>query len=275
MINLLALNLILSTFCILLQNNNSTGKIPFEIGEKVSYSVFYNWGMLWLSAANVDFKIESEKYENKDVLKFISTGTSLPSYDWFFPVRDTFISFTDAYNLKSYYFIQNTSEGSLRIKNQLIFDYNSNQIIANLFSSKKGKSKKIFDLKPKSHDLLNAVYYCRTFEYDTLKLNQTIPIKTVVDDSIYNLYVRYTGKEIITLKNGRQFKTVRLRAKLIDGTIFSGGEDLIVWISDDKARIPIKVVAKILVGEIKAFVNEIENLKYPLTSEITTKPNKN
>ena len=268
MINPIVFHILISTLCILLQNKEPENKIPFQFGERVSYSVYYNWGPIWMSAANVDFNIQSEIYHNRPVFKFISTGSSIPSYDWFFFVRDTFISYSDIYNLNSYYYFQNSWEGSVKIKNKLQFNRVSNTITARLESSKKTAVDTIFDYKPETRDLLNAVYYCRTINFDSLKINQTMPIKTVFDDSIYNLFIRYMGKEVITLKNGRKFNTVKIRAKLIAGSIFSGGEDLEIWISDDPSRVPIKVVAKILIGNVKAFINETENLKYPLSSEI-------
>lgn len=268
MINPIVLHIMILMFCNISQSKESNNKIPFQIGERVSYSVYYNWGPIWMRAANVDFSIQSEIYKTKPIFKFISTGSSIPSYDWFFYVRDTFISYSEKNNLHSYYYFQNSWEGSVKLKNTLQFDRFSNTITARLESSKKATVDTIFDYKPETRDLLNAVYYCRTINFDSLKINQTMPIKTVFDDSIYNLYIRFMGKEVITLKNGRKFNTVKIRAKLIAGTIFTGGEDLEIWISDDPCRVPIKVVAKILIGKVQAFVNETENLKYPLSSEI-------
>jgi len=82
------------------------------------------------------------------------------------------------------------------------------------------------------------------------------------------LYVRYLGKEILKTHDKRKFKTIKFSALLIEGTIFNGGEDLTVWVTDDLNRIPVLVEAKILIGSVKATVLDMENLKFPLTSEI-------
>jgi hypothetical protein len=52
----------------------------------------------------------------------------------------------------------------------------------------------------------------------------------------------------------------------VSGTIFSGGEDLFVWITDDRNKIPILVEAKILVGSVKAVFAGSKNLAFPVTS---------
>jgi len=50
--------------------------------------------------------------------------------------------------------------------------------------------------------------------------------------------------------------------------IFKEGDEMTVWVSDDKNRIPLLVETPILVGSIKAKVQSIKNNKYPLTSLI-------
>jgi hypothetical protein len=242
--------------------------IPFQEGEKATYTVFYNWGFVWLTAADVEFSVSKKIYQERPVFRLFSTGTSLPSYDWFFPVRDTFVSYVDTSTLRPYFFHHNTSEGSYKVNNKLYFDYVSKIVTANLYNNKTGKSTIKIPIKNPPFDVLAAVYHCRTIDFDKLKEGQTVPIPTVIDDSVYNLYVRYKGKEQITIKTGRTFKTIKISAKLIDGTVFRGGEDLVVWLTDDKARVPVMVDAKILIGSVKAYLNTTENLKFPILSEI-------
>jgi hypothetical protein len=48
---------------------------------------------------------------------------------------------------------------------------------------------------------------------------------------------------------------------LIEGTIFKGGEDMYVWVTDDKNRIPVLVEAKILIGSVKAYLESAKGLR--------------
>jgi hypothetical protein len=50
----------------------------------------------------------------------------------------------------------------------------------------------------------------------------------------------------------------------VEGTIFKGGEDLTVWVTADKNKIPVMAEAKILVGSVKAYLTSYEGLKLPL-----------
>ena len=55
------------------------------------------------------------------------------------------------------------------------------------------------------------------------------------------------------------------KPKMQEGRVFQDGEQMKIWISDDKNRLLIKVETKILVGTIKAFLVKHKKAKYPLS----------
>lgn len=240
------------------------GEHPFMPGEKVEYEVYYNVGFLWFNSAKVTFSITERNYHGVPVYRFFSIGITNPSYDWFFMVRDTFLSYADRQTLLPYFAQRNTLEGGYRVNDMLFFNYAEKSINAKLYNSKRGSRKKTFTLNDTIFDLLTAVYYCRTLDYSILSINQTVPIRAVIDDSVYNLYIRYLGKEQIALRNGEKYLTHKISAKLIEGTIFRSGEDLFVWFTADNAKIPLVIDAKILVGSVKAYLSKASELKYPI-----------
>ena len=62
-----------------------------------------------------------------------------------------------------------------------------------------------------------------------------------------------------------------MSALLVEGTIFTGGEDLVVWVTDDQNKIPIMAEAKILIGSVKAYLMGYEGLKYKMEAEVQDK----
>ena len=87
-----------------------------------------------------------------------------------------------------------------------------------------------------------------------------------IDDEVFDLFLRYKGKERLKTRDGTVFNTIRFSALLVEGTIFKGGEDLEVWVTDDNNRVPVLVEAKILVGSVKGVLTGMEGLKHPVTS---------
>jgi hypothetical protein len=89
-----------------------------------------------------------------------------------------------------------------------------------------------------------------------------------LDDEIYNLYLRYMGKETIRTRYGK-FRAIKFKPLLIKGTMFEGGEKMNVWVSDDPNHLVLRVESPISVGSVKVDMMGYKNLRYPLTSLIS------
>jgi hypothetical protein len=86
-----------------------------------------------------------------------------------------------------------------------------------------------------------------------------------LDNQVYNLYIRYLGKEVIKTKYGK-FRAIKFKPLLIKGTIFEGGEKMTVWVSDDPNHIPLHVESPISVGSVKVDMLDFRNRRSPLSS---------
>ena len=72
-----------------------------------------------------------------------------------------------------------------------------------------------------------------------------------MDGKVYYSYIRYLGKEIINSELLGNVRCIKFSPKLVEGTIFKGGEGMVVWVTDDENKIPIYVETPIIVGVIK------------------------
>ena len=70
------------------------------------------------------------------------------------------------------------------------------------------------------------------------------------------------------IKEVGEFRCIKFAPLLIEGTIFSAGSGMTVYVTDDKNRVPLLIETPILVGSIRARVNNMEGLRFPLTSKI-------
>jgi hypothetical protein len=93
------------------------------------------------------------------------------------------------------------------------------------------------------------------------KVNDLIPIVSIIDNEVFHLHLRYLGHETIEHKNGKKYNCVKFSALLVEGTIFKGGEDLEVWVTNDANKVPVLVEAKILIGSVKAYLHEATGLR--------------
>lgn len=233
----------------------------FEAGEEVRYKAYYNWGFIWIHAGNVTFSVE--KTGNDDELRFKAYGRSLKSYDWMFKVRDRFQSDARWGDLSPLHFIRDTYEGGYAVNNEYTFNHSRKQIYTRVDNSKEPYREDTLSFTPPIYDVLTAIYHARNLDFSKYSIDQKIPLSLIIDNEIYDLYLRYQGREEIKVRDGNRYNCIKFSAMLVEGTIFSGGEHLTVWVTDDKNRIPVMVRAKILVGSVKAVLKSTRNLKHP------------
>lgn len=233
----------------------------FKDGEKLSFKVFYNMGKLWVGAGEATFTANAEQLNNRKVFHIIGDGKTLKSYEWFYKVRDRYESYIDAETMLPQKFVRNVNEGGFKIYNNVTFNQNLNQAVS---------TNGVYKVPKCVQDVLSAIYYARNINYDKYKPGDRIPFSMFLDDQVYNLYIRYVGKEKITTKYGT-FNAIKISPLLIEGTIFKGGEKMMVWVSDDKNHLPVRVDSPILVGSIKVDLMGYNNLRNPLSSLVKKK----
>ena len=245
----------------------------FQSGESIKYLAYYNWGVVWVDAGWVMFNVKDTVYQGKDVYYFDSYGRSHSTYDWFFKVRDRYQCYLDKKLLRPVWYHRQNHEGSFKADYKYIFNYQNNTV--HTFTENSDRPYEELDVRFSecTYDVLSLVYFARNIDYTKLEIGDSVPVTAFIDREIFNLYIRYRGKETIKLKNGTSYNCLVFSALLVEGTIFKGGEDLLVWVTDDKNKIPVKVEAKILIGSVKAYLEEANGLRYPLEAIIKTKNN--
>ncbi len=233
-----------------------TKNTSFKDDESISYTVYYSVIGIYVNAGTATFTTNVEKMGTKTVYHVIGSGTSNPSYDWIFKVRDTYESFIDTATLKPQKFIRKVDEGSFKINENVVFN-NAN----NTASSEKG----IVKIPECVQDVLSSIYYARNIDYNKYKPEDKIPLTMFLDNEVYNLYIKYLGKETIKTRYGK-FNAIKFKPLLVKGTLFKGGENMTVWVSDDANHIPLRIESPIVVGSVKVDMMDYKNLRNPFTS---------
>ncbi len=231
----------------------------FQDGESVSYNVFYSVIGLYVNAGTANFSVGAEKMSNRPVYHVVGTGTSNSNYDWIFKVRDRYESFIDTATLQPLEFIRQVDEGGYKINENVTFNKDVNMAIT---------TKGVVKVPACVQDVLSSIYYARNIDFGKYQTDDKIPFTMFLDNEVYNLYIKYLGREVIKTRYGT-FNAIKFRPLLVKGTIFSGGEKMTVWVTDDANHIPLRIESPIVVGSIKVDMMGYKNLRYPLTSLVS------
>ena len=230
----------------------------FAAGEVVNFKIFYNVIGLYVDAGNASFTVENTKLNNKPVYHVTGLGTSNPSYDWIFKVRDKYETFIDTATLKPYKFLRHVEEGKYRKNEAVLFNHTERKAVS---------TRGTFPINECMQDVLSSIYYARNIDFSKYKIGDKIPFSMFLDDESHSLYIRYVGKEVIKTRYGK-FNAIKFKPMLVKGTIFEGGELMSVWVSDDANHIPLRIESPISVGSVKVDMMGYRNLRYPLQSMI-------
>jgi len=231
----------------------------FAAGEQITFKVFYTVVGAYFGAGEANFTTTLERLNNKPVYHLIGDGKTYSFYDNFFKVRDKYESYIDTATLQPYKFVRNIDEGGYKKYEHVTFNKNTNTAVTN---------DGVYKTPECVQDVLSAIFYARNIDFNSYKPGDKIMFSMFLDNEVYEMYIRYLGKETVKTKYGK-FRAVKFKPLLIKGTIFEGGEKMTVWVSDDANHIPVRIESPISVGSIKVDMISYRNLRHKLTSLIS------
>lgn len=228
----------------------------FKSGEQLSYVVYYSLVGLYVNAGNATVTVVPERLNNKPIYHIIGEGKTNNSYDWISRVNDRFESYIDTATMQPIKFTRKIEEGNHRKFETIAFNRSANTVVTN---------EGVYKVPPCIQDVVSSLYYARNINFDKYKPGDKISFNMFLDGEIFNMYIRYMGKETVKTRYGK-FRAIHFKPLLIKGTVFEGGEKMHVWVSDDGNKIPLRVESPLAVGSIKVDMMSYRNLRYPLTS---------
>ena len=226
----------------------------FKAGEKLRYRLHY--GVVDAGEATLEVNATDKTVQGRPLLHMVGKGRTLGSFNWFFKVRDRYETYMDAQGVFPWMFIRRVDEGGFTINQDYTFKQNEKKV-----STNEGNS---YDVPFGIHDMLSSFYYARTLNLEGAKIGQEFDLQMFIDNEIYPFKIKYLGDEEIKTRKGK-FKCHKIRPIVMKGRIWEQEEDLTVWVTADKNKIPVEIKTKIAVGSIKATLVDWEGLANPIS----------
>ena len=99
-----------------------------------------------------------------------------------------------------------------------------------------------------------------------MKINDRLNLQNFYKDKVYDLDVRYLGKETIEVPAGK-FECIVVEPLVKEGGLFKSEGSIIIYMTNDQAKIPVRVKTKVIIGSINADLTSYEGVKGNLTSK--------
>ncbi|MGB3546582.1 MAG: DUF3108 domain-containing protein [Saprospiraceae bacterium] len=236
----------------------------WQDGEEIVYKLYYNWNFVWLSAGEVTFDVHDTGKDYHIAVR----GRTYSSYEWFFKVRDNYESWIDKETLLPKMHVKDVQEGGYLRYDRTTFNQNGRSAVSMRGKTRDDLKRKDIPLDGCMHDLISIIYYARNLDFNGMRKGNKIPVKILMDQEIYPLTIKYNGADSDKkIKGVGRFATQMFSPQLVAGDVFKEGDEMTVWVSDDKNRIPILIESPVSVGSVKAVLKSHKNLRHPLTSK--------
>ena len=240
----------------------------FQSGEKITYRISYNWFVVFAEVGDVVFSIEDGELNGKKAIHFVGNGRSNSWWDKFFEVRDKYEVYANPDNMRPLYFERNIKEGNFR---QFVsYSIDPSDTIAHSKYRVNDDTLKLdtIEINSCTFDVMSSLLFARNIDYSNMQKGQKIPLTVLLDRKLYDLYFRYQGREIVTIKKVGEFDCIKFSVMVVEGNMFHEGEHLQIWVTNDDNHIPVFIESPIQIGNVKVRLEKYEGLRYPLKAKL-------
>ncbi len=250
--------LLILLFVSLSYSFSENAREPYRVGEYLKYRVHFGF----MNAGYATLHLREDYLYGEPVYHAIGKGWTVGAADFFFSIEDRYESvFTRGEQVKPLHFIRRVNEGGYIISRDLFFDHEAGSV---LIHDHKKNTKKRVEVSG-VQDLVSAFYYLRNLDLDQIRQGDEIRVDLFFDGEIFPFKLKFLNRETVKTKAG-EINTWKVRPLVQKGRVFEGQESLTVWISDDENKVPIRIKASLVVGSLKADLDEYAGLAYPLNA---------
>ena len=226
-------------------------KIPFKPGEKFTFDVRWEF----IKAGSAELRILPFKEVNGEkVFRFHMTAKTTKFIDTFYKIRDTYESFTTIDMGHSIHY-RKKKEGHRKKDATVKFDWVKQEA---LYVS--GNEKWVpIPIMPGSFDPLSIYYAFRLYD---LKVGKEIAVPITDGKKCVEGTARVIKREKIKIEMG-EFDSFLVEPETKDiGGVFAKSKDarILIWVTADKKKIPLKFKSKVIVGSFIAELTSVEGL---------------
>jgi hypothetical protein len=209
----------------------------WDAGESLVYSVDYGL----YRAGTATMSVLNSEYVNGGLCYHIrTTANSNDFISKLYRVRDVVDSFIDVKGLFSRRFEKSLREGGYSSDEYV--DIFQDRLIA--LSTKQKRA--LVEIPLYVQDILSTMYYIRTVD---LKIGKDVTVEAYADGKVYPLKVIVHKKEKVEVSAGT-FNCILVEPVMRSEGIFRQKGRLLVWLTDDSSRLPVKMTSKVAIGNI-------------------------
>lgn len=223
--------------------------------ETLKYVVTYKWGLIHKDAGDATLTLR----RHGDHYNLRLVGTTKRWADRIYRVRDTLYSTIRVKDLKPVSYTKKMHEGKCHDIDKISFSYNGNTTIgkATLHRTKDGVpvvKKNTLTANGPVFDFLSIFYYIRKLNYAQLDKYKSYTAITFSGSKKETVKIRSIGKEKLKMRDKTEREAYHIKFNFTQDGGRKSSDDIDAWISTDSRHIPLYLVGKLPIGEIRVYL---------------------
>lgn len=219
-------------------------QVERSASERFHYDIF--WFGICVGEASL------EAITMNDVLRITSQVHSTPFVSSIYKVED----FAESWVIRGnpFNFRIKQQEGQYKSNKETIFDMDRKTITFHNYQE--SIKHEHFIEERVFWDVISAFYYLRT---QPLEIGKSVYIPIFDSNKFYTAKIDVLKKERIKLANkSGEIDTILVKPGLESEGLFQRKGDILIWLTDDEKRIPVKVATKVTIGSVVAELRDSE-----------------
>ena len=223
--------------------------------ERLKYVISYKWGLIHKDAGEATLSLTTRG----NFYDISLTAKTKPWADKLYQVRDTLKGTLQASTLRPLSYEKLTHEKGEYKRDVIEYTYTGNQTIGNAkrYRNDKGKWKvteKTFSATGPVFDMLSVFYYLRQLDFSSMSSAKTYTATIFSGKLKETIKIQILGKEKVKMKDKSEREAFRVKFNFTKEGGKKSSDDMNVWISTDSSHIPLYLVGKLPVGEVRAYL---------------------
>jgi len=232
-----------------LSSVNGQNSCPFKDGETLYYSI--RFGFILGGKGCLEIKLDT--INDKKVFHSKAIGRTAGIFS-IYKIEDIYESYIDPETDLPIKAIRNIKEGSYRRYDIATFDRKRNTV----FSSRKNDT---ISVAKNALDILSIFYYARKhLSMHSAQIGDTISFNTYFATERFPIKILYKGNDTLRTKYGR-IPCYEFSPLVKVDEVFQEKDNVKVYLSSDKNRIPIKIKFELFLGSLVCELDGFKGLK--------------
>ncbi len=229
----------------------------FMDGEKLTFNVKYGI----VSAAEATLEASPSVYQGTPVWHLSTNARTHKFFDNFFKVRDRVESWWNKETMLPFKFTKNLQEGKYRQHRVHIYNHENSQTTYQKWSFRNNRfDNEVMDMPADTQDILSAFYYVR---HQKLVPGKSLYLNITADGRNMYTEVAVHRKETVNTIFGK-VECLVIEPKLAGEAVFKQTGRILIWLTNDRYKIPVKLESKVSFGSFTASLVSAQNVPLKL-----------